>query len=278
MTFAVFLVVADRKLRVEEDPRLEGVMDALPMTNCGACGAAGCHGFAELLLAGKMEVNACVPGGQDVADALAELLGVESVAATRDVAVVLCRGGDAETTLAASYRGERSCIASDLTGGEKACTYACLGYGDCVDSCKFDAMAMNSNGLPVVFYDKCVGCEACAKTCPRDIIEMHPKEHTLFVYCRNKDKGGPAKKACKVACISCGLCKKDSEVEGAIEIIDSLAVISYELCPQDDKTTGRCPTKCILFGEEEGITSAAFYSGLLKNSTAPKDSKLKKTG
>jgi RnfABCDGE-type electron transport complex B subunit len=262
--FAVFLVIADKKLRVEEDPMVENILEILPMTNCGACGQGGCHVFAEMLVRSEMAVNACVPGGQEVADKLAELMGVESVKAHRPVAVVLCRGGEAETQKSAIYRGEKSCVAADLTGGEKSCVYGCLGYGDCVNACNFDAMAMNDNGLPVVFHDKCVGCAACVKACPRDLIEMHPEEHKLFVYCKNMDKGAVAKKACKVACIACKLCDKDCEVEGGISIVENLATINYELCPQDEVPTKRCPTRCILFDEEGKITRESFYSSGLK--------------
>jgi Na+-translocating ferredoxin:NAD+ oxidoreductase RNF subunit RnfB len=262
--FAFFLVLADKKLRVEEDPVVEKILDVLPMTNCGACGRGGCHVFAEMLVTKQVPVNACVPGGQEVSDKLAELLGVEKVDAQRPIAVVLCRGGNAEAQKSAIYRGEKSCIAADLSGGDKSCVYGCLGYGDCVQACKFDAMAMNDNGLPVVFYDKCVGCAACVEACPRDLIEMHPPEHKLFVYCKSLDKGAVAKKACKVACIACKLCEKDCEVTGGITIEDNLAIVNYELCPQDDVPTKRCPTKCILYGEEEKMTRDSFYSSRLK--------------
>lgn len=258
--FAAFLALANKKLRVEDDPMVAKILDALPQTNCGACSVAGCHTFAELLAKGEMPVNGCIAGGQEVADLLAEALGVDSMSTSRIIAVVLCRGGEAETTKNASYRGDMTCVSSVLTGGEKACAYACLGYGDCVDACDFESMAMNSNGLPVVFHDKCVGCGACARVCPRDIIEMHPVERELFVYCLNRDKGAAAKKACKVACIACTLCVKDCVVEGGIVMEENLAVINFETCPQDDTPTKRCPTKCILFGEEKMMTREYFYS------------------
>lgn len=262
--FAVVLVLAETRLRVREDPRIERIMELLPMTNCGACGLPGCHILAEKLAAGEVPVNSCLAGGQEVTDLLAEYLGVEAVKAERLLAVVLCRGGEAEAATVASFRGERSCVAADLTGGEKSCVFGCLGYGDCVDSCLFDAMAMNDNALPVVFYDKCVACGACVKACPRDLIELHPEAHKLFVYCKSLDKGGVAKKACKVACIACGLCVKDSEVEGAITVEDNLAVVHYDVSPQGAAPTKRCPTRCILFDEEPKMTSQAFRSARQK--------------
>ena len=258
MTFATCLIVASKKFKVEEDPRLEPVMDLLPMTNCAACGEPGCQPFAEKLLAGTVEVNGCISGGQDVTDALADYLGVESLVSDSPIAVVMCQGGDKEAKRGPKYVGEKTCASAARSGSEKSCSYACIGYGDCVDSCNYSAMAMSSNNLPVIFYDKCVGCNDCAKTCPVDIIEMHPRSHTLFVYCKNQDKGGPAKKACDVACIGCGQCVKDCSVEEGIFMDQNLAVINYDLAPQTDETVEGCPTNCILNGVNETVTSESF--------------------
>lgn len=265
--FAVCLVLADKKFRVVEDPLIARLMEALPNTNCGACGAAGCHQLAERIAAGAVPINACIAGGQEVTDLVAECMGVDSVKAERIIAVVLCRGGDAEAKRNAVYRGERTCAAANTTGGEKECLYGCHGFADCVRSCDFGAMDMNDNGLPVVFYDKCVGCGACAKACPRDLIELHPEERKLFVYCKSLDKGAVAKKACSAACISCTLCVKDCEIEGGIAMQENLATIDYETCPQDDVPTKRCPTNCILFGEEELMTRESFYSKRVKEAS-----------
>lgn len=255
---AIFLAFADKKFKVVEDPRIEALTSILPNSNCGGCGYPGCRMLAEALAKGEAPPNACVAGGSAVAKSLAAALGVEAKEHKRVLAVVLCKGGNKETRKQARYAGYTSCSAANLTGGEKACSYSCLGYGECVEACKFDAMAMNDNGLPVVFYDKCVGCGACAKACPRNIIEMHPEDRKLFVYCRSKDKGAVAKKACDVSCIACGLCVKDCPVNGGIELKDNLATVNYALAPQNGESTGRCPTKCILFDVEPGVTKAGF--------------------
>ena len=261
---AVFLAFADKKFQVQEDPRVEAMLGALPGSNCGGCGYPGCRMFAEKLVEGEAPTNACVAGGNETSAKIAALLGVEAAEHKRMLAVVLCKGGYAEAGRRATYRGEQTCTAANLTGGDKSCTYGCLGYGECVDACKFDAMAMNGNGLPVVFYDKCVGCGACARACPRNIIEMHPEDHKLFVYCRSKDKGAHAKKVCSVACIACSLCVKDCSVPGGIAIKDNLAVVNYSLAPQNDESTRRCPTKCILSGIEEHVTKQSFQATLPK--------------
>ena len=262
--FAIFLALADKKLKVDVDPRLQAIIDALPNTNCGGCGYPGCTLLAEAMLKGDAPPNACVAGGADTSIALAELLGVEAVEHKRMLAVVLCKGGTKESVRNATYEGEMTCTAADITGGDKACTYGCLGYGECVDACMYDAMAMDGNNLPVVFYDKCVGCGACARGCPRNIIEMHPEDHKLFVYCRSKDKGPHARKVCSVACIACMLCVKDCSVDGGIVVKDNLATVDYKLAPQNDESTKRCPTKCILYGVEERVTRERFYASSRK--------------
>ena len=258
--FAIFLAFADKKFKVEVDPRLQALTDALPNTNCGGCGYPGCAMLAEAILRGDAPPNACVAGGADTSIALAELLGVEAGEHKRMLAVVLCKGGSSESVRNATYKGEMTCTAANITGGDKACTYGCLGYGECVDACKYDAMAMDANNIPVIFYDKCVGCGACARACPRDIIEMHPDGHKLFVYCRSKDKGPHARKVCSVACIACMLCVKDCSVAGGIAVKDNLAAVNYDLAPQNDESTKRCPTRCILSGIEEQVTRDRFYA------------------
>ncbi|MBI5893269.1 MAG: RnfABCDGE type electron transport complex subunit B [Deltaproteobacteria bacterium] len=262
---SLFLAYADKKFKVEEDPRIEGVLQILPNSNCGGCGQAGCRMFAEAVLVGKVPITGCVAGGQAVVDGLAKLLGVEAQKANKIVAVVLCHGGEKEALKTGIYKGEKTCVAANFTSGEKACSYSCIGYGDCVEACKWDAMAMNDNGLPVVFHDACIGCGACARACPRFIIEMHPIEHKLFNYCRNKDKGAVARKVCKVSCVACTLCVKDCPQEGGIDMIENLAVLNYEKCLQDtDAPIKRCPTKCLLYGEEEKMTKAFYYASLKK--------------
>src|SRR3989338_10976134 len=75
---SLFLAYADKKLKVEEDPRIEALLNILPNTNCGGCGRAGCRVFAEALVQGTASVNGCVAGGQAVTDNIAKDLGVGS--------------------------------------------------------------------------------------------------------------------------------------------------------------------------------------------------------
>lgn len=245
--FAVLLVFADKKLRVEVDPKIDLINKILPEANCGVCGLPGCAAFAEAIVKGTVEVNGCTVGGEEVAHRIASIMGVEAKSIQRKVAKVFCRGGNKETEKNAIYYGVTDCsLAAKIGGGEKSCKYACLGYGECVDACKFDAMWMNENGLPVVDEDACTACNKCVEACPRDLIELHSPDIKLHVYCKNLDPGKIAKKTCKVACIGCTLCVKPDPEN--IKMVDNLAVINYsdgyiglEKCAKE------CPTDAIAF-------------------------------
>ncbi|HOG29065.1 MAG TPA: RnfABCDGE type electron transport complex subunit B [Vicinamibacterales bacterium] len=245
--FAGGLAFADRKLRVEEDPRIGDVLSQLPGANCGGCGLAGCQDFAVKVVGGEKAVTGCPVGGPDVAAEIARILGVEAGESVRLVARVLCRGTAGEhAAVKAGYVGPSSCAAKALVaGGEKACLHGCLGGGDCVDACQFDAIVLNENGLPEVIDELCTGCGACVTACPRDIIELHPEDRQLFVFCRNRDDPRTARKICAVACIGCGICAKKSD--GAITMVENLAVIDYTRLDPSIIPVDRCSTKAIGF-------------------------------
>ncbi len=269
--FAGGLAIADKKLRVEENPLIGKINEALPGANCGACGKAGCYDFATNVVDGNSPVNGCPVGGAEVAEKLAALMGVEAGATTRIVARVLCNGGLAEALQRdVEYIGPKSCTAQTFSaGGDKACTYGCLGGGDCVEACNFDAIYMGDNGLPIVLEDLCTGCQACAKACPRDIIEMHPIDRELFVFCRNHDDPKTSKQVCKVACIGCGICARPSE--GGIEVINGLATVHHSKLNTDLIPVAKCPTKAIKFLVEPELAEVK------SEETKIKETKTKKT-
>ena len=169
---SVILVLAAKFMAVEEDPRIGEVTSCLPGANCGACGYAGCADYAKAIVEGGAPVNKCVPGGAKAAADVAAVMGVEAGATAAVRATVRCQGKPGVCTQIFDYHGVSSCAAAAaLYGGPKACAYGCLGLGDCVKACKFDAIHV-VDGIAHVDPEKCTGCGACAAACPKSVIEM----------------------------------------------------------------------------------------------------------
>ena len=247
---AVILYVASKKFAVYEDPRIAQVAEVLPQANCGGCGFPGCSGFAAACVkAGSLEGKMCPVGGQPTMEKVASILGLEAAASEPKVAVVRCNGTCANRPKLTQYDCVRSClVANSSFGGETGCTFGCLGCGDCVSACQFDAIHMNpETGLPEVDESKCTACGACSKACPRNIIEIRPKgknNRRVYVQCVNKDKGAVARKACVAACIGCGKCVKVCPFE-AITLENNLAYIAPAKCKSCRKCEMECPKGAI---------------------------------
>lgn len=248
---AVILYVASKKFAVYEDPRIAQVAEVLPQANCGGCGFPGCSGFAAACVkAGSLEGKMCPVGGQPTMEKVASILGLEAAASEPKVAVVRCNGTCANRPKLTQYDGVRSCVVANSTfGSETGCTFGCLGCGDCVSACQFDAIHMNpETGLPEVDESKCTACGACSKACPRNIIEIRPKgknNRRVYVQCVNKDKGAVARKACAAACIGCGKCVKVCPFE-AITLENNLAYIDPAKCKSCRKCEMECPQQAIV--------------------------------
>ena len=251
---AVVLYIISHKFAVSEDPRLEKVAAVLPQANCGGCGYPGCSGFAAACVkaadGGSLEGKLCPVGGQPVMEKVASILGLAAEASAPKVAVVRCNGTCENRPRVAEFDGVQSCRVQNMTGmGETQCAYGCLGCGDCVAKCQFGALTMNPvTGLPEVDEDKCTACGACAKACPRGIIEIRlkgSKGRRMVVLCNNKDKGAVANKACKAACIGCGKCVKTCDKFEAITLVNNLAYIDAEKCKMCRKCEDACPKGAI---------------------------------
>jgi len=247
---AVILYFVAQKFKVYEDPRIDQVEEVLPAANCGGCGFPGCRAFAEAMVTSDDISNLyCPVGGADVMSLAAKIVGKEAAASAPQVAVIRCNGTCDNRPRTNTYDGAENCtIVATLYGGETGCSYGCLGLGECVDACHFDAMYMDEKtGLPVVIEENCVACGACVEACPKDIIELRnigPKSRRIYVSCVNKDRGGPARKACSVACIGCGKCEQVCAFD-AITIKDNLAYIDYDKCKLCRKCVEVCPTDAI---------------------------------
>ena len=248
--FGLLISLVNKRFRVWEDPRIVGVEEMLPSTNCGACTQPGCRAFAEALVAGKQQPSDCtVMGPEDIED-VAAFLGVEAGEANKRVARLLCAGGKDEAHREADYSGFETCkAAAAVAGGGKGCTWGCLGLADCERVCDLDAIYMNEDELPVVIPERCTACNDCVETCPKDLFVLLPIDHKLIVQCRNLLHGDDAEDLCSVACNACARCVADA-APGLIEMVDNLAVIDYEkIALADPKAVSRCPTDAIVWVE-----------------------------
>lgn len=249
VTAAIILYFVAQKFKVFEDPRIEHVEEVLPGVNCGGCGYPGCRGFAEATVKSEtLDGLFCPVGGSETMSLVAKTLGKEAQEQIPKIAVLKCNGTCNNRAKTNSYDGALSCaIQASLYSGETACQYGCLGCGDCVSVCNFDAIYIHENGLAVIDQDKCVACGACVKACPKDILELRfkgPKDRRVYVACSSKDKGGVAKKACSTACIACMKCVKECPFD-AIVVENNLAYIDFEKCKLCRKCVAVCPTGAI---------------------------------
>jgi electron transport complex protein RnfB len=243
--FGIFLIFSAEKFKIKVDDRIIKMEEVLPGSNCGACGAPGCQAFAEGVAHGVYPVDGCKAGGPEVAKKLAEIMGVEVEVGGEKVAVLRCLGDYDVAKRVSSYTGINTCAALHLLGGDKGCQYGCLGLGDCVEACPFDAIEMGEKGLPFVIEERCTACGVCVKTCPRELFELVPKKYDIYLACRSFDDVKTVKKVCSRGCIGCTLCTKVTEDE-LITMDGNLAVVHCDEIENDKQlevALEKCPTK-----------------------------------
>jgi len=246
VAMAYVLGWANRKFRVEVDPKVAAVAAALPGANCGGCGFVGCSEYAEAVARGDAEVTLCAPGGNSTVQALARTMGIEVGETLPYRAVVHCSAYEDDRLQRTDYRGEPTCAAANLIGGVQGCTYGCLGLGDCMRACDYGAIRM-VRGLCAIDYDRCVGCKACARVCPRNLITMIPfkSDRMVVVACSNQDTGNDVKAVCTVGCIGCKACTRiDPDLISMEGAVPSLDYDHYD--PESDaleRVLEKCPRK-----------------------------------
>ena len=246
---AVVLAVASVVMAVKQDERFPAVRAALPGANCGACGFAGCDGYANALLEEQdVKTNLCTPGGDLVSKELSELLGVGFEDVIEQVAVMKCRGDCHATSDKMEYYGMNSCAAAKLLfGGKGACTFGCMGLGDCVGICPSHAIYLE-NGIAHINTQACTGCSMCVRTCPSHLITLVEDVQKVLVACSNTEKAAATRQKCTRGCLGCRRCQRECP-QGAITVVDNLAVIDYALCLGCGHCAEICPTACIVWGD-----------------------------
>ncbi|WP_288221801.1 RnfABCDGE type electron transport complex subunit B [uncultured Clostridium sp.] len=245
LIIGILLGIAGEKLQVEVDEKELQVRELLPGNNCGGCGYPGCDGLASAIAEGKAEVNSCPVGGLNVANKISEVMGVTLEEKEKQVAFVRCGGTCDKTKKKYNYYGIEDCRKAVIApgGGDKACSYGCLGYGSCVKECLFDAIHI-VDGIAVVDKEKCVACGKCVNTCPNSLIELIPYSADYRVQCMSNDKGKDVKTVCDAGCIGCTLCTRVCESK-AITVENNLAKIDYSKCTNCGKCAEKCPVKII---------------------------------
>lgn len=248
--FGLGLALAAKKFCVAVDPRLNRIYGKLPGVNCGACGQPGCMGFAECLIRGECLVEQCAVSDDESRQAIAKILGVEGGARIKKRAVLHCGGGSKRAKNKYIYKGAGNCASANIVmGGFKSCVYGCIGFGDCVKVCPFDALLMNGDDLPVVDKARCSACGKCVQICPKHLFSLAPSDKDYVIACKSLDTGRKVMQVCSAGCSACHKCETACPVK-AIKIVDNLAVIDYDICSNCGECFKVCPTRAILKKEK----------------------------
>lgn len=244
LIFTILIIIVTKVCKVEEDKKVAAILERLGGSNCGGCGCSGCSAFAQKLAEGKGDVHDCRATSNENSKEIAKILGIEIEDVEPTMSVVKCSGGmNAKDRF--EFIGYTGCanLATTFQGGNKACSYGCLGGGECLTKCPHDAITI-VEGVSVIDKTRCTSCGACINACPKNIIERIPRRAKVYIGCSSKCKGKDVMNACSKGCIACGKCAKVCP-EGAIKMVDNLPVIDYSKCTGCKTCAQACPRNTI---------------------------------
>ncbi|MCI1981960.1 MAG: RnfABCDGE type electron transport complex subunit B [Oscillospiraceae bacterium] len=240
----LILAIASLIMAVPTDKKTEDIRAMLPGANCGACGFSGCDGYAKALAKGEAKPGLCTVGGAKVSNAIASYLGVAATSVEPHVSVVHCLGSNDNMTDKVEYEGIQTCAAAaQLAGSPTSCRYGCIGFGDCVAACNYNALSVR-NGVAMVDPENCVACGKCIDACPKHLLSFIPVKKQAVVLCSSCDKGNIVNKVCKVGCIGCMRCEKTC-THDAIHVKNFLASVDPEKCVGCGDCVSVCPRHII---------------------------------
>ena len=231
IVFGFALAAAAVRFYVATNPLVDQVREVLPAANCGACGFAGCQVYAEAVVErAEVSPSLCAPGRRPVAERVAALTHKQVGSVADRVVVLRCHGTTAYARDEAEYAGIATCAAAALVfAGPKACKNGCLGLGDCVRVCPFDALHLGRAGIVEVDAEACTGCGLCVPACPKDLLQLYPRGHRIELACVARDKQSLVRASCLVGCTLCRKCVAKCPA-GAITWDGRTIVIDHEAC------------------------------------------------
>ena len=138
----------------------------LPQTQCGLCEHPdGCLPYAAAIVLEGESYNKCVPGGQPVTDAIAQIIDINSHEATLSAAPSqwpIDATSERPTEVRAVIREDD-----------------CIGCTKCIPACPVDAIVGTGKHMHTIFTDLCTGCELCIAPCPVDCIDLVTVERDI---------------------------------------------------------------------------------------------------
>ena len=248
------LAIASKAFYVYEDPTVVAVAGALPGANCGGCGYPGCNANAEAIVKGLSAVNSCVAAGSEVALEIAAIMGVSVSDKEPEFARPGCCYGKDEADMEYQYLGVTDCRSAEmLFGGMKVCRIGCLGLGTCVKACMFGALTLGRDGLPKVNLDKCTGCGACERVCPKHIIRLTSAARRILREYTREECTTPCQRACPTGIDIKEYIRliREGDYEGSLQVIkerNPFPTVISRICP------AICESRCRRLLQDESVS------------------------